>query len=310
MNWKEINIVVSGWEYGAGKSGTSNGPEALINELQKHITLPHVPTRVEQTVEEEDVTTIYFPYLRRAKHLIAHQSRLADSLEKLYHQNNKTLLLTGDHSNAIGGIAGFCRNRNTQRTGIIWVDAHLDLHSPYTTPSGNIHGMSVNSAIEIDNRKNQINDINEECASLWEQIKDLKKGDAIPTENIVFIGIRSFEDPELEIIRDYGIQVIFAEEVHAKGIDWAIEEAIKHLEPRTDYWYVSFDVDSMDPAISEGTGTPEINGLNKDQAKNLIHSFWRHPKTECFEITEINPSLDTSNPMEKEVADLILPLLT
>jgi arginase len=309
MNYKKMNIVVSGWEYGAGKSGTVNGPDALIHELQKHITLPSLPTRVEQTVEVEDVSHIYFPYLKRAKHLIAHQSRLADSLEKLHSDKPHTLLLTGDHSNAIGGMAGFCRNRNPQRVGVIWVDAHLDLHSPYTTPSGNIHGMSVNTAIEKDNLACQVNQLDTECISLWEQIKELKRVDAIPSENVVFIGIRSFEDPELQLIRDLGIQVIFAEELHAKSIEWALQEAISYLEPRTDYWYVSFDVDSMDPSISAGTGTPEFGGLDKEQAKLLLHTFWHHPNTECLEITEINPSLDTKNPMAKEVADLLLPLL-
>ncbi len=309
MNKKELNIIVSGWEYGAGKSGTSKGPDALLQELQTHITLPSEPTRIEQKVEAEDVEIIHFPHLKRAKHLIGHQSRLADLIES---QTSKpfTLLLSGDHSNAIGGMAGFCRNRNPEEIGIIWVDAHLDLHSPYTTPSGNIHGMSVNTAIEIDNLACKVNNLDTECIQLWEQIKGLKKTDAIPAENIVFIGIRSYEDPEIRLVQDSGIKVIFAEDIHKNGIEWTLEQVQLHLGTQCKEWYVSFDVDSMDPSVSTGTGTPVVGGLTKAQAQACLEFFWSQEQTRCLEITEINPELDTQIPMAKQVADIIAPLFS
>lgn len=308
MNKKELNIIVSGWEYGAGKSGTSKGPEALLHALEKHITLPKIPNHVDQTVVAEDVEHIYFPHLKRAKHLLRHQSRLADSIEKMPSQT-RILLLTGDHSNAIGGIAGFCRNRNPQNVGIIWIDAHLDLHSPYTTPSGNIHGMSVNTAIEIDNLECKVNDLDYDCVSIWEEIKNLKKCDAVNPENIVFIGIRSYENPEMHLIKSAGIKVIFAEDIHKNGIDWALNDIQEHFQGKAQEWYVSFDVDSLDPSVSIGTGTPVAGGLSKPQAQTTLQFFWNQSQTKLLEVTEINPELDTQKPMAEEVCDLIGPLL-
>lgn len=308
MNKKELNIIVSGWEYGAGKSGTSKGPEALLHALEKHITLPKIPNHVDQTVVAEDVEHIYFPHLKRAKHLLRHQSRLADSIEKMPSQT-RILLLTGDHSNAIGGIAGFCRNRNPENVGIIWIDAHLDLHSPYTTPSGNIHGMSVNTAIEIDNLECKVNDLDYDCVSIWEEIKNLKKCDAVNPENIVFIGIRSYENPEMHLIKSAGIKVIFAEDIHKNGIDWALNDIQEHFQGKAQEWYVSFDVDSLDPSVSIGTGTPVAGGLSKPQAQTTLQFFWNQSQTKLLEVTEINPELDTQKPMAEEVCDLISPLL-
>ena len=269
MNKKALNIIVSGWEYGAGKSGTSKGPDALLHALEKHISLPTIPTKVAQTVEAEDVEHIYFPHLKRARHLLRHQARLANTIENLAPQT-PTLLLTGDHSNAIGGIAGFCRNRDSQNVGIIWIDAHLDLHSPYTTPSGNIHGMSVNTAIEFDNLDCQVNDLDADCISLWKEIKNLKKSDAVKPENIVFLGIRSYEIPEMHLIKTAGIKVIFAEDIHKNGIEWALNEIQIHFQNKAQEWYVSFDVDSMDPSVSIGTGTPVAGGLSKQQAQTVL----------------------------------------
>lgn len=308
MNKQALSIVVSGWEYGAGKSGTSNGPDALIDALEKKIALPNIPHRVSQNVEAEDVEHIYFPHLKRARHLLHHQSRLADAIEQAT-QKSPTLLLSGDHSNAIGGIAGFCRNRNMDNVGIVWIDAHLDLHSPYTTPSGNIHGMSVNTAIEQDNLECAVNELDADCIALWNEIKGLKKSNAVKPENVVFIGIRSYEKPELHLIESAGIKVIFAEDVHKNGIEWALSEIKNHFKENVTDWYVSFDVDSMDPSISHGTGTPVKGGLSKEQARSTINYFWNNPNTKCFEITEINPELDTVTPMAEEVCDLLLPLL-
>ena len=308
MNKKALNIVVSGWEYGAGKSGTSQGPDALLHALEKHTSLPTPPIKVAQTVEAEDVEHIYFPNLKRARHLLMHQARLANTIENLAPQT-PTLLLTGDHSNAIGGIAGFCRNRDTQNVGIIWIDAHLDLHSPYTTPSGNIHGMSVNTAIEFDNLDCQVNDLDADCISLWKEIKNLKKSDAVKPENIVFLGIRSYEIPEMHLIKTAGIKVIFAEDIHKNGIEWALNEIQIHFQNKAQEWYVSFDVDSMDPSVSIGTGTPVAGGLSKRQAQTVLEFFWTQDQTQLLEITEINPSLDTQKPMAEEVSDLLCRLL-
>jgi arginase len=309
MEWNGLNIVVSDWELGAGKQGTAEGPTALINELQKHITLPKVPVYIEQEVPSTMPAPGPVTCLNNGEALLEHQTRLTLALEKLQRTHKQTLLLTGDHSNAIGGIAGFCRNKDSAHIGILWIDAHLDLHSPYTTPSGNIHGMSVNTAIETDNIACKTNAVDPYCEQLWSQLKALKSGQPIPCENIVFLGIRSYESAEISLIREKGIRVIFAEEIHEKGIEWALEEAFTILEKNANSWYVSFDVDSMDPTVSKGTGTPEDGGISQAEAEIVLQRVWNHPNTQCLEITEINPSLDQEKPMAKVVSDILLTLI-
>ena len=308
MKKEDLHVLVSDWEFGAGKAGTSTGPKTLIDYCKESglSFICKAPiTIIDQKVTAEDVEDIHYPYLKRAIPLIEHQTRFADAIEKERSNNAKLLLLTGDHSNAIGGLAGFCRNKNTNNLGVIWIDAHLDLHSPYTTPSGNIHGMSVNTAIEKDNLKCQRNEIGDECEELWNKIKGIKKNSPIPVENIVFIGIRSYELPEETLIKDHNIKVIYSEEVLDNGIKWAVNEAIDYLDSKIDDLYVSFDVDSMDPSVSVGTGTPVESGLSKIQAVDILSALIEYPKTSCLEITEINPKLDQQKPMAKQVFEIL-----
>ncbi len=308
MKKEDLHVLVSDWEFGAGKAGTSTGPKTLI-EYCKESGLSFICkapiTIIDQKVTAEEVEDIHYPYLKRAIPLIEHQTRFADAIENERNNNAKLLLLTGDHSNAIGGLAGFCRNKDTNKLGVIWIDAHLDLHSPYTTPSGNIHGMSVNTAIEKDNLKCQRNEIGAECEELWNKIKGIKKNSPIPAENIVFIGIRSYELPEETLIKDHNIKVIYADEVLDNGIQWAVTKAIDYLDSKIDDLYISFDVDSMDPSVSVGTGTPVESGLSKIQAVDILSTLIEYPKTSCLEITEINPKLDQNKPMAKQVFEIL-----
>lgn len=308
MKKEDLHVIVSDWEFGAGKAGTSTGPKTLIDYCKESglSFICKAPiTIIDQKVTSEDVQEIHYPHLKRALPLIEHQTRFADAIEEQRKNNAPLLLLTGDHSNAIGGLAGFCRNRDSNKLGVIWIDAHLDLHSPYTTPSGNIHGMSVNTVIEKDNLNCRRNDIGTKCEELWNDIKGIKKNSPIPTENIVFIGIRSFELPEESLIKGYNIKVIYAEEVLENGIEWAVKEAIEYLDSKIDELYVSFDVDSMDPSVSVGTGTPVDSGLTKSHAVHALSSLIKYPKTNCLEITEINPKLDQQKPMAKQVFEIL-----
>jgi arginase len=312
MKFDSVSLVVSDWEYGAATAGTSNGPDTLIevcsnSQLPFFTQLPKVT--ISQNLDDWDVNTIQLPYLKRGLPLLKHMRKLADSIESIRKDNNNIILLSGDHSNAVGGIAGFCRNINSQRAGVVWIDAHLDLHSPYTSPSGNVHGMALNTALQSDNTKHQERNIDEQSFSLWREIKSLKNNNCIPAANIVFIGIRSFEEQEEALVIDENIKVIYAHEIHENGIEWAISEAHSHLQDKVDHVYVSFDVDSLDPEISRGTGTPVDNGLQKDQAIKLLSHFYHLPQTEVFEITEINPSLDSDNSMCKAVCEILSEVL-
>jgi len=302
-------IIVSEWEYGAGKPGTSKGPQTLLDvctnsqvRLISEMSVFSVPQEI------DDKEKVPLPeYLKRAAPFIKHQKGYAQLVESCLNANRLPIILSGDHSNAVGSLAGFCRHFGCENTGVIWIDAHLDLHSPYTTPSGNIHGMALNASLNADNLENQCNQLDAETISLWDEIKSLKNKETIQQlnpKNIVFIGIRSYEKPEIALAKALGINVIFAEDVKKNGIQWAIQEAEKLLSA-TSQWFVSFDVDSLDPSISKGTGTPVKGGLTIAEGDELMTYLYNQEKVKAFEITEINPSLEDNNQMSFAVAGLI-----
>jgi len=308
---KKLNqcIITTPWEYGAGKQGTSLGPSNLLDACKHTINHPFNSCDVFSVPQEiEEKEKIPLPvFLKRGKAFLNHQSQLANLVHQKLSENLFTIILSGDHSNAVGGLAGFSQYFNAHESGVIWIDAHLDLHSPYTTPSGNIHGMSLNTAINYDNEENQINELDEETIELWEQIKSLKNNQEIQVfnpHNIVFIGIRSYEEQEIELTKKLGIHVIPAEEVHKNGIEAAILKA-KQILNSVHQVYVSFDVDSLDPSISVGTGTPVENGLSIEQAEILLSQLYRWEKTKTLEFTEINPTLESENQMALAICKLI-----
>jgi arginase len=205
--------------------------------------------------------------------------------------------MAGDHSTAYGTIAGIKKAHPKKRLGVIWIDAHADLHSPYTTPSGNMHGMTLAMACDIDNLECKINDPKGETIEYWEQLMNVGiPGAKIYPEDLVFISMRDMEKPENYIINKYGIPNFTPEEVKRLGPEAVAKEALKYLD-HCDMIYVSFDVDSMDSRISVGTGTPVPNGLTVEEAKILNVTFAKSPKLCAWEIAEVNPTLDTQNSM-------------
>ena len=184
-------------------------------------------------------------------------------------------------------------------------DAHADLHTPYTTPSGNMHGMPLSTAIDEDNMECKVHDVDEKTARLWDQLKMIGKiHPKVLPEDIVFISLRDFEKEEKFLIEKHGMKVITTSEVRRNGAENISRKVLRYLSDCSDI-YVSFDVDSLDSAISKGTGTPVSNGLKEREAEDLISKFMQSRKVCCFEITEVNPTLDKEN-MMAEIAFNIL----
>jgi arginase len=191
------------------------------------------------------------------------------------------------------------------KLGVIWIDAHADLHTPYTTPSGNMHGMPLATAIAEDNLDCKVHDLDEKTTKFWNQLKSLGKiNQKVLPEDVVFISLRDFEKEEKYLIEKYGIKVISTSEIRRNGAENVSRKVLRYLSDCTDI-YVSFDVDSLDSTISKGTGTPVSNGLKEREAEDLISKFMQNRKVCCFEITEVNPTLDKENLMA-EIAFNIL----
>lgn len=187
----------------------------------------------------------------------------------------------------------------------MWIDAHADLHTPYTTPSGNMHGMPLALSINEDNIECATHELDTATKGSWNTLKNIGKiAPKVLPEDIVFISLRDYEKEEKHLIEKYGIKVVTTNEFRRKGAENVVRSVLRYLSDCTDI-YVSFDVDSIDASISKGTGTPVSNGLREREAEDLISKLMQARKICCFEITEVNPTLDREN-MMAEIAFNIL----
>ena len=165
--------------------------------------------------------------------------------------------------------------------------------------------MPLATAIAEDNQDCKNHELDENTVQWWEKLKNIGKiSPKVLPEDVVFISLRDYEKEEDYLIRKYGMKVITTSEVRRKGAEAVSRSVFRYLSD-CDYIYVSFDVDSLDASISRGTGTPVSNGLREREAEDLISKFMQHRKICCFEITEVNPTLDRENLMA-EIAFNIL----
>ncbi|HSN47927.1 MAG TPA: arginase, partial [Flavobacterium sp.] len=198
-----------------------------------------------------------------------------------------------------------------QTLGVIWIDAHADLHSPYTSPSGNIHGMPLAAAIADDNLTCQINQLAPETQQYWEEMKNIGcKGAKIVPENIVYFGVRDTEEAEDKQIEKYKIKNYKVDEIRYRGLKTCVKEALDSLS-NCDILYLSFDVDSMDcDLISYGTGTPVPRGFDQYEIIAIMDQVIETNKVICIEFVEINPLLDNKGNKMAETAFEVLEHIT
>jgi len=294
---KNLKIIEVKSELGAGTRGASLGSEAL-----KLASLEHGDPLFGKVKSREirDSSRLLFRHpqrvhAKRIKGVVKVFERLAKAVQTEIQRGHIPVILSGDHSSAGGGIAGLKAAFPNDRIGVVWIDAHADLHSPYTTPSGNIHGMPLATALAIDHLEMTQNSLDNDTIPHWERLKNL--GNICPKllpEDLVFIGLRDLEAAEVSYIRQHQILKITTAQLRRNGIKKAISKALLHLQ-HCKALYVSFDVDSLDARLVPGTGTPVKDGLTVDEAKKVLTQVLKDPRVRCFELTELNPLLDSQN---------------
>jgi arginase len=194
-----------------------------------------------------------------------------------------------------------------KRIGAVWIDAHADIHTPYTTPSGNMHGMPLASVMNVDNLDCKINEVDADTVALWNQLKNVGGiTQKIKPEDVVYVAVRDTEEQEEFVISKHGIKWFTVNDVRTQGVA-KIVDGINDQLKNCDIIYVTFDVDSMDPDMtSHGTGTPVPNGISPQEAKELMMALAGNPKTACMEIVEVNPCLDEKeNTMAEVTLDIV-----
>ncbi|MCS6974551.1 MAG: arginase [Cyclobacteriaceae bacterium] len=304
---KRIKIIEVKSEIGAGTRGASLGVEAIkiaSLDLKSDFFKKH------ESVEVEHVNELLFDgakhaYAKFIDGVMIMEERVCLEVYETLWNDYFPLVIAGDHSTAYGTIAGIKKSNPGGRLGVVWIDAHADIHTPFTTPSGNMHGMPLAMACGIDNLECKVNDPRGETLEYWEQIKNVgMPGPKIYPEDIVYIAVRDLEKAENYLINKYNINFIEAEDVKKLG---AVKIAARVLEmlDHCDMIYVSFDVDSLDSRISTGTGTPVPNGLTVEEAKVLNVELAKSPKLVAWEIVEVNPTLDTENRMAENAFEIL-----
>ena len=304
---KNIKLIEVPSEIGAGTRGASLGVDAIKIAALDFMSnfFVHFPS---ETIPSENnllFEPIASPYAKRIKGIAVMYDKVSKAVKSTIKNNFFPVVISGDHSTSGATIAGIKMAKPNSRLGVIWIDAHADLHTPYTTPSGNMHGMPLATAIGEDNMDFAVHELDKETKKRWDELKNI--GNIQPKilpEDIVFISLRDYEKEEKSLIEKYGMKVITTSELRRKGPENVVRSAIRYLSDCTDL-YVSFDVDCLDSSITKGTGTPVSNGLKEREAEDLVSKFMQNRKICCFEITEVNPTLDKENLMA-EIAFNIL----
>ncbi len=304
----DVRLIEAASEIGAGTRGTSMGMAALRvaawklgSELFGH---------AEESILRDENDVLYeddnSPNAHHIDGLIRFQSDLAYEVYKYLRSNIFPIVIGGDHSIAIGSVSGTKMAFPQERVGVIWIDAHADLHTPWTTPSGNVHGMPLALLMNIE--KKGRNQPRVYTMDTWDRLRKIgMNGPKMVPSDLVFIALRDLEEEEQAIIDEHRIKVITMEHLRAKGAKAAVAETLAHLTA-CDKIHVSFDVDSLDPSISVGTGTPVPGGLSLDEARDLLMGFCADHKTATLDVVEINPALDSKNAMAEATLSILEPL--
>jgi len=304
---KELKIIEVKSEIGAGTRGASLGVEAMkIASLDMNSDF----FKQYESVEVENVNELLFDgakhaYAKFIDGVMIMEERVCLEVYETIFDEFFPIIMAGDHSTAYGTIAGIKKAHPKIRLGVIWIDAHADIHTPFTTPSGNMHGMALSMACGLDNLECKVNDPRGETLEYWEQLKNVgMPGPKIYPEDIVYIAVRDLEKPENYILNKYNVNFIETEDVKKQGPATIARKALEMLD-HCDMIYVSFDVDSIDSRISTGTGTPVPNGLTVEEAKILNLELAKDPKVCAWEIVEVNPTLDTENRMAESAFEIL-----
>ncbi len=272
-------------DLGAGRRGVDMGPSALrIADIGLKLKAlgyevydeGDIPIRTQEVQTIEDHSLKYLPEIARACQL------LSDKVETVLDNGDFPLILGGDHSMSIGSIAGISAHckKEGKRLGVLWIDAHSDINTSTTSPTGNIHGMPVAVSLGLGAK---------ELTSIGGYFVKL-----LP-ENIVYIGLRSVDDGEKELIKQFGITAYTMFDIDKYGIFKIVQDTLNKMRECVDHLHISFDLDSVDPSVAKGVGTPVQGGLSYRETHLLMEMIAESGLISSFEIAEVNPILDDMN---------------
>ncbi|MEH7437960.1 arginase [Neobacillus drentensis] len=278
---KKLSIIGMPMDLGQMRRGVDMGPSAIryagIYERLKPLfdeihDLGDIPVgRPEVVVDKES-------NLRNLDLVAEKSTLLAEKVDEVIQSGAFPLVLGGDHSIAIGTLAGV--SKHYKNLGVIWYDAHGDLNTAETSPTGNIHGMPLAVSLGWGH-------------SLLTQI--LNYSPKVKPENVVIIGARALDDGEKELIKEKGIKVYTMHEIDRLGMTKVMEETIAYLKEKTDGVHLSLDLDGLDPSDAPGVGTPVMGGISYRESHLAMEMLEEAKIITSVEFVEVNPILDEKN---------------
>ncbi|MGE8034905.1 arginase [Lysinibacillus sp. NPDC093692] len=282
MNKLNISIIGVPTDYGQTRRGVDMGPSAIryAGVVERLEAVGHeVHDQGDIRVSQKQEGTIVDKQLLNLEEVIDVSTSLANSVSRALEQKEFPLVLGGDHSIAIGTLAGL--GEHYKNLGVIWFDAHADLNTPETTPSGNIHGMPLAVSIGLGH---------ERLVKIRNNIPKIKP------ENVIIIGARSVDPGERELISQQGIKVYTMHEVDRLGMTRVMEDALAYLRARDiDGLHLSLDLDGLDPLYTPGVGTPVPGGITYRESHLAMEMLQESGMLTSAEFVEVNPILDEKN---------------
>jgi arginase len=280
MEDRELAIIGAALDLGAGRRGVDMGPSAIryagIDDRLAAlgldcVDLGNVETAVAEAAEEVDPRARFLPDIKRACERIA---RLVAGVTR---ERKVPIVLGGDHSVAIGTLGGMAAVHG--RGGALWFDAHGDLNTPETSPSGNVHGMPLGAALGLAS--------DAFASEAWPL-------PALDPQHVALVGIRSLDEGERDLVKDLGISVHTMSDLDRKGIEPVVREAVERVSGAP-FVHLSLDMDVVDPEAAPGVGTPVRGGLSYREAHLAMELVAEWGEFSSFEVVEVNPILDREN---------------
>jgi arginase len=299
MKKSHIAIIGAPMDLGAGRRGVDMGPSALrlagLND--KVAALGYEVGDLGNVRVDQPETTPVGPAEARYLPQIAQTcERLADMVERAADDGRLPLVLGGDHSVAVGTVSGMSRHfQKTQcKIGLIWIDAHADMNTPATSPTGNIHGMPLACLIGLGPR---------ELINIGGRVP------AVDPSNVALIGLRSIDDVERLNVRETGVHPFTMRDIDERGMVAVIKEAIEIATAGTAGFHLSVDMDALDPREAPGVGTPVRGGITYREAHLAMELICDSGAMTSLEIVEVNPVLDEVNRTAQLAAELVMSAL-
>ncbi len=291
---RKIRVIGVPLDLGQSRRGVDMGPSA--------VRVAGLEARLEElghAVEDAGNIAVAIPEQKKAgdanakylKEITATCTKSAELVLKTLEAGKVPVVLGGDHSVAAGTVAGVAEfyRRQDQRIGLLWIDAHSDMNTPDSSPSGNVHGMPLAALMGLG------------PAELGNIFNFFPK---VRPENCVLVGIRDVDSHEKENIRKAGVEVFTMRDIDERGMRAVIEEALRMAGRGTAGYHVSLDMDWIDPEDAPGVGTPVWGGATYREAHLAMEIISDHGRMLSFEIVEVNPVIDEHN----QTADLAVEL--